>query len=319
MKKEPNKTKITVAAPVYNEVENIEELYTRIVSVLKKMDLNYELIIVDDGSVDDTKTFLINKSKIDKNLKVIEFSRNFGLQAALSACLYHSRGDACIILDGDLQDPPELIPQMLEMWQNGADVVYTVKKSRKENVFKQGLFSLYYKIQSILLRGAVPVQAGNFSLLDKRVVSTITAIKEKNQYFPGQRIWCGFNHEPLYYNRDSRAHGKPKMKFFNLLKLGLDGIYNYTSLPLKFSMVLGCVILLLAFMLCCNVLYQKFVTHSAILGWTSTILIICLIGGIHLISIGILGEYIIRIFDNSKNRPEYIIKNIHTYGASEKE
>ncbi len=303
--------KISVAVPLYNEIGCVDELYQRVLTAIKKTGLQYEFIIVDDGSDDGTLEYLIEKSREDPCLKVIELSRNFGLQAAVSACLHFAEGDALILLDGDLQDPPELLSEMVDKWKSGADVVYTVKKSRKEFILKRMVFSLFYSFQKTLLNGAIPVQAGNFSLLDKKVVRAICNLRESNRYFPGLRNWSGFKQVPLYYHRDKRKTGKPKMTFFRLMKLGMDGIFNYTHIPLQFSLLMGFAMLLLAFGLSCNVLYQKFVSHQAILGWTSTILIICLIGGVQLVSISILGEYIIRIFENSKGRPEFFVRKIY--------
>lgn len=309
--KDVEHAKICVAVPVYNEIECIEELYNRVIKVLGKMNHAYELLIVDDGSTDGTLEYLIKKTDDNPNLKVIELSRNFGLQAAVTACLSYADGDALVLLDGDLQDPPELIPGLVKEWENGADVVYTVKSSRKEFFLKRALFSMFYGIQNLILRGAIPVQAGNFSLLDRKVFKAVNNLKETNRYFPGLRRWSGFKQVPYYYDRGKRANGKPKMNIFRLMKLGMDGIFNYTHLPLHFSFFMGFAMLMLAFGLSCNVLYQKFISHQAILGWTSTILIICLIGGVQLISISILGEYIVRIFENSKGRPEFFVRRVY--------
>jgi dolichol-phosphate mannosyltransferase len=297
---------------VYNEIDCVEQLYNRITSVLEKMNCTYEFLIVDDGSTDGTLEYITKKTQDNPSLKVVELSRNFGLQAAVTACLKYADGDALILLDGDLQDPPELIPDLIEEWKKGADVVYTVKSSRREFFLKRFLFSMFYGIQNFILKGAIPTQAGNFSLLDRKVVNAVNNLKETNRYFPGLRRWSGFNQVPFYYDRGKRAGGKPKMNLFRLLRLGMDGIFNYTHIPLHFSFLMGFAMLVLAFGLSCNVLYQKFISHKAILGWTSTILIICLIGGVQLISISILGEYIVRIFENSKRRPEFFVREIHS-------
>lgn len=303
--------KICVAVPIYNEIECVEQLYNRITTVLEGLDYSYDFIIVDDGSTDGSLDFITQKTKDNPNLSVVELSRNFGLQAAVTACLTYATGEAIILLDGDLQDPPELIPELVREWEKGADVVYTVKSKRKEFFLKRVLFSMYYGIQNFILKGAIPVQAGNFSLLDKKVFKAVNNLKETNRYFPGLRRWSGFKQVPVYYEREKRASGKPKMNLFRLMKLGMDGIFNYTHLPLHFSFFMGFAMLVLAFGLSCNVLYQKFISHKAILGWTSTILIICLIGGVQLISISILGEYIVRIFENSKRRPEFFVRKVH--------
>ncbi len=303
--------KIVIGIPIYNEEELLLELYKRIKNTIDKNLIekyDVDILFVNDGSTDKTTEILKEIAEKDKKVKVINFSRNFGLEAALSAIIENSYGDALVIIDGDLQDPPELIPELIKKWEEGYDVVYTIKRSRKEFFIKKWLIGLFYKIQHAIADITIPIQSGNFSLLDKKVVDIMKRFKEKNKYFPGLRAWVGFNQYGLYYDRDKRYAGKPKMNFKKLFNLAMDGIFSYTKLPQRLAYIIGTFFIIIGILLFIYVLYGKLVKGSPI-GWASLILTIYIVGGFQLFIIGLLGEYIIRIFDESRNRPDYIIKD----------
>lgn len=304
------KKTIDIGIPIYNEGDIVLTLYNRIISSIAKVKTKYSfnLLFVNDGSTDNTSNILKNLSKKDKKISTITFSRNFGLEAAISCILNESKSDALIIMDGDLQDPPELIPDLISKWEKGFDVVYTVKKSRKEFILKKFLFSLFYKIQRLIVNIEMPGQAGNFSLIDKQVVSSIKSLSEKNKYFPGLRAWCGYNQTGIYYDRDKRFHGKPKMNLFKLTNLAFNGIFSYTKIPQRFAYIISLFFIIIGFIYTIYVFISKFLLHIGPVGWASTIMTIYLIGGFQIFIIALLGEYIIRIFDDTRKRPEYIIK-----------
>ncbi len=300
--------KIVIGVPIYNEESLIDELYKRLREVSNNIQ-NYtvELLFVNDGSIDKSREILENYSKNDDAVKVINFSRNFGLESAIRAIIDNANGDALVVIDGDLQDPPELIPTLIEKWEDGGDVIYTKKKSRKESAHRQLLFSMFYKIQSMVTDFQIPTQSGNFSLLDKKVVDTIKSLEEHNQYFPGVRAWVGFNQVEVLYDRDKRFAGEPKMSYKKLINLALNGLFSYTKLPQRITYFVGLFFLIIGFLIAVYAIIGKFLHGNEVLGWASIIITIVLVGGFQMIFISLLGEYITRIFDESKKRPNYIV------------
>ena len=299
---------ISIIIPIYNEEKIISELYKRLVESLKSYDGNYEVIFVNDGSTDNAFSMLKTLCKNDINIKIIDLSRNFGHQLAITSGIDFATGDAIILMDGDLQDPPELIPKLIEKWKNGFDVVYTIKTSRKENFLKKLAFKLFYKLMQRFSSIAIPMEAGNFSLMDKKVFETLKTMKEKNRYIPGMRAWIGFKQIGIEFAREDRFAGKPQMTFSRLIKLAFDGIFSFSNIPLRFATYLGFVSAVISFLGIVYVLYSKVFTDKAISGWASTIVAILFIGGMILLTLGIIGEYIGRIYDEIKNRPMYLIK-----------
>ena len=300
--------KLVIGIPIYNEEALLDELYKRVNAVAESIkEYEVEILFVNDGSADESRNILKKLEEENSRVQVVNFSRNFGLEAALRAIIDSFRGDALVIIDGDLQDPPEMIPDLIAKWEEGIDVVYTIKKSRKESAHKKALFSLFYKIQSVMTDINIPMQSGNFSLLDSKVVETIQGLEEHNQYFPGVRAWVGYKQEGLYYDRDERFAGEPKMSYRRLFNLALNGIFSYTKLPQRLTYFIGVFFLLIGFIIAIYAIIGKITHGREVLGWASTIITIVTVGGFQMIFISLLGEYVVRIFDESKKRPNYIL------------
>lgn len=301
--------KITIGIPIYNEEVIIPILIERLLSVKKELSSRYtiDILIIDDGSTDRSFSLLKEIALTHKTIKVIKFSRNFGLESAINCIINNFAGDALVVIDGDLQDPPEFIPEMVKKWEEGYDVVYTIKRSREESLLKRFAIFLFYKLQSLIVNITIPIQSGNFSLLDNKVVCVISKLKESNKYFPGLRAWCGFNQIGLDYDRDKRYAGKPKMNFLKLLNLAMDGIFSYTKLPQRLTYIIGILFIIIGLAYIVYAVVSKYFLGIGPIGWASTIMTIYLIGGFQIFVIGLLGEYIVRIFDESRKRPDYLI------------
>jgi dolichol-phosphate mannosyltransferase len=300
--------KLSVAVPLFNEEAVVTELYGRLKGALDELPCDSEMVFVLDGCNDNTLKALLEVAGDDPRLLVVEFSRNFGLQAAVQACVDIAEGDALVVIDGDLQDPPELIPELYQRWRQGADVVLTRKRSRAEKLHRRVMFYLFYAIQKRLVKTDMLAQAGNFSLLGQKALAAIRGMPEHNRYFPGLRAWVGFDADVVEYDRAERAAGRPTMTWGKLFRLGFDGLFGFTDIPLKISTLFGTLAGFVGVLLIINVLIQKFIWHTAIPGWTSTIIAICLLGGAQLITIGILGNYVHRVFDEVRRRPHYLVK-----------
>jgi glycosyltransferase involved in cell wall biosynthesis len=300
---------ISVIIPIFNEQEILPELRRRLTAVLEPIRNEVEIILVDDGSRDRSFELMKEIHAQDPRIKVIRLSRNFGHQVAISAGLDLAEGEAVVLMDGDLQDPPELLPQMIDLWKQGNAVVYTVKKSRKENPLKRLAFKSFYRVLHALSSIRIPMDAGNFSLMDRRVVDVLRAMPERNRYISGLRAWAGFQQAYLMYDRDPRFAGKPQMSLRRLVQLALDGIFSFSNLPLRLAIYLGLATALISFAGGVYVLYEKIFTDRAILGWTSTIVSILFMGGMILLTLGVIGEYISRIYEEVKRRPLYVIRD----------
>ncbi|MBI4428263.1 MAG: glycosyltransferase family 2 protein [Ignavibacteriales bacterium] len=307
---------LTIIIPIYNEESILPELHNRLENTLASVAEEFEIILVDDGSRDRSYELMKDIHRSDSRFKLIRLSRNFGHQIALSAALDAARGDAVILMDGDLQDPPELFSQMIEQWKSGAQVVFMVKKSRKENILKRAAFRLFYKILHSLSSIEIPMHAGNFSLLDRRVVDVLRKMPERHRYLSGLRAWAGFTQVQIGYHRDARFAGKPQMSLRRLIKLALDGIFSFSNVPLRAAIYLGLSAALIAFGGGLYVIYEKVFTDKAILGWASTIVSITFLGGLILMTLGIIGEYVGRIYDEVKQRPLYVIREMVGFDSS---
>ncbi len=297
----------SIIIPIYNEEQTLPVLQERLVSALHPLGETFEVILIDDGSKDNSFELLRQIHAADARFKVLRLSRNFGHQVAISAGLDFARGEAVILMDGDLQDPPELLPKMIDKWKEGYQVVYTVKTSRKENRLKRFAFKTFYRVLHALSSIQIPMDAGNFSLMDRKVVEVLRQIPERHRYISGLRAWVGFRQIGIEYDRDPRFAGEPQMSFGRLLQLALDGIFSFSNVPLRVASYVGFLSALVAFGGGLFVVYEKLFTNKAILGWASTICTITFLGGLILMTLGVIGEYIGRIYDEVKQRPLYII------------
>ena len=311
IKGENEMKKISVVIPMYYEEEVASECYNRVKSILKTIkDYEYEMIFVNDGSQDRTMEILEGIASKDKNVKVISFSRNFGHQCAVTAGLKYVTGDAIVIIDADLQDPPELIPEMLKLWEDGNEVIYGKRKTRKgESKFKLLTAKLFYKTLNALSDVDIPKDTGDFRLVDRKVVDVINSLPEHNKFLRGLFSWVGFEQKEFEYERKERYAGKTKYPLRKMLKLASDGIMSFSTKPLKIVGGLGILAIIMSFViLVYSVLSFIFKWNNLTSGWTSIMVTMTFLGGTILVSLWMIGEYIARIYDENKGRPQYIIK-----------
>jgi len=312
----PNRFCLSVVIPCFNEEHVLSLTYHRLIEALDSKDFRLQIIFVDDGSTDNTAELLASFAKDDPRISIMQLSRNFGHQAAISAGLAHADGDAVVIMDADLQDPPEIVVQMIEKWLDGADVVYGVRTKRKEPFLKRVGYSFYYRAFQRLSNIDSPIDAGDFSLVDRRVLNVVMGLPEKNRFFRGLRAWSGFRQVGIEYERHARAAGGSKYPLRKLIGLAKDGIFNFSTVPLTGVFYLGLLMSSLAFATLLFVLVLRIfnipifgMRASDVQGFSTTILTVLLIGGIQLVSTGVLGEYIGRIYNETKGRPTYVIRN----------
>lgn len=306
---------ISIVIPLYNEEENIPLLYSRLINASSLWKDTFEIIFVDDGSYDNTFDLLFEITKTDKRIKIVKLSRNFGHQPAISAGLRHTKGDAVVIMDGDLQDPPEELPRFLDKWREGYQVVYAVRTQRKENIFKRFAYKFFYKLLSWISDIDIPLDSGDFCVMDKKVVRVINfEITEQNRFVRGLRAFAGFKQIGISYERAERAAGEVKYTFRKLLKLALDGLFDFSTFPLRLATYFGFIVAIPSFCLGIffimhRILRFKVMGYSPadVPGMASMTTGIFFLGGVMLIILGILGEYIGRIYWEVKKRPFYII------------
>lgn len=305
-----NAKKISVVVPMYFEESVVNICYERLNKVLNKIDnIDYEMIFVNDGSKDKTQELLENIARKDDKVKVISFSRNFGHQAAVTAGLKETTGDAVVIIDADMQDPPEVIPDMINLWYEGNDVVYAVRKKREgETIFKLMTAKAFYSMLNKLSDVSIPRDTGDFRLIDRKVVDVINSMPEHNKFLRGLVSFVGFKQTPYEYERKERVAGKTKYPLKKMLKLALDGIISFSTKPLKIIGVIGVLSIVVAFLLLIYALASYiFKLNNLTAGWTSLMVAITFFAGVQLLSIWMMSEYIARIYDDTKKRPEYII------------
>ncbi|MCB0515701.1 MAG: glycosyltransferase family 2 protein [Chitinophagales bacterium] len=303
------KIDISVIVPIYNEAAVLKALYHRLQQTLTKISDRYEVIFVNDFSKDDSLSLIKEIAAQDSKVFYLSFSRNFGHQIAVSAGLDASNGKAVVIIDGDLQDPPELIAELYAKYKEGFEVVYARRESRKgESWFKRITASMFYRILQNLAQIDIPLDTGDFRLIDKVVVEQLKQMPEKNKFLRGQIAWLGFRQTAVLFHRDERKHGKTGYTFAKMLRFALDGITGFSDKPLQFVSRLGFFFSFVSFVIILYACYSYFILHRTITGWTSIIISSMFIGGVQLISIGIIGEYISRINTNVQNRPLYVIQ-----------
>ena len=305
---------ISVVIPAYNESEGIPVLYRRLTECAKTWQEDYEVVVVDDGSTDDTLSQLAAIAASDPCWKVVSLSRNFGHQPALTAGLEHASGDLVAVLDADLQDPPEELPRFFAEARKGYDVVYGVRTRRKEGRLKRLAYFSFYRLLASMAEIAIPLDAGDFCVVSRRVVDVLNALPERSRFIRGLRSWVGFRQTGLPYERHPRFAGEPKYTLRKLVKLALEGIVNFSSRPLRLIATAGIVLGAFAVVLAAAVFVQ-YVTDWTIAGynprqargWTSLILVLLFLGSAQLFSLGILGEYLSRLFEEAKDRPVYVV------------
>lgn len=301
--------KYSIIIPVHNEKECLKELYRKLTDVLKNVDNDYEIIFINDGSTDNSLEILNELNQENEKIKIIDFSRNFGHQMALTAGLKYASGEAIITMDADLQDPPEIIPQMIEKWKQDYKVVYGLRKERQgESIFKKMTALGFYRLINKLSQTNIPVNAGDFRLIDRQVVESLKSIKEQHRFLRGLISWTGFKQTGVEFIRPARFAGTTHYPFKKMLKFALDAIYSFSTLPLKLCIYLGFLTTLISIGCGIWALIMHFFFESTVQGWTSLIIIVLFLGGIQLITLGIIGEYVGRTYEESKKRPLYLIK-----------
>ncbi|MDN5326985.1 MAG: polyisoprenyl-phosphate glycosyltransferase [Moorella sp. (in: firmicutes)] len=305
-----SKVRYTIIIPVYNEEEVIRETYRRLTLVMQSLGEPYELLFVNDGSEDRTAEIIEVLAETDDSVRLLNFSRNFGHQIAITAGMDYARGDAIVIIDADLQDPPELIPRMIEKWQEGYEVVYARRVQRKgETLFKKWTASLFYRTLRMMTEVDIPLDTGDFRLIDRKVCDVMHGIREKSRFIRGLISWIGFRQAAIEYIREERFAGKTKYPLKKMLRLAIDGITSFSHKPLKLATYLGLALSLPSFAYLVFSLGLKIFTAGTISGGRWLITLLLLLNGVNFILLGILGEYIGRIYDETKDRPLYILRN----------
>ncbi|MFD1677917.1 glycosyltransferase family 2 protein [Alicyclobacillus fodiniaquatilis] len=306
--------RISVVIPVYNEEEVIRKTYTRLKRVMETVHDSYELLFVNDGSRDNTAALIREICLEDETVKLLNFSRNFGHQLAITAGMEHAVGDAVVVIDGDLQDPPELIPAMVEKWQQGFQVVYAKRLQRKgETLFKKWTASIFYRLLRRLTDVEIPVDTGDFRLIDRKVCDVLTFMKEKHRFIRGMVSWAGFRQTSVEYARDSRQAGVTKYSMKKMIRLSLDAVTSFSHVPIKLAGYLG----VISFLASLVYLLMVLIFNHAVSSVDALTFIALILGGIILVCMGALGEYVGRIYDEVKDRPLYLVDSHEGFGRTE--
>ncbi len=300
---------LSIVIPVLNEQRNIPELVRRLRGVLETL-VPYELVFVNDGSTDQTGDLLRDLHEQDKRIKSLHLARNFGHQAAISAGLRAAMGDAVVVMDGDLQDAPEAIPEFLRRWNEGYAVVYAVRSRRQAPWLKRLAYKTFYRVLRAISQIDIPADSGDFSLMDRKVIDVLNGLPERTRFVRGMRSWAGFRQIGVDVPRDPRHSGRPRYTFGRLMRLALDGLFSFSYRPLQLASFLGLAVSCLAIVLAVVLVLLKVLHGIPLLGWTSLMVAVLFLGGVQLISLGILGEYIGRIYDEARGRPSYILASV---------
>ena len=300
---------VSVVVPIYNEEELILRFHEAVANELESVGGDWEVVYVNDGSTDSSLDLLKGLQANDPHVIVVELSRNWGHMGAISAGLQTARGRAVILMDGDFQDPPGVLPQLIDSWRRGAEVVVAVRRSRQESrKLLAALFPLFYRVLGTLSDYPIPLNAGIFSLMDRRVVDSVNAMGERNRYLPGLRAWVGYKNAIVYYDRQDRAGGDGKLSFVSRIKYAMDAITSFSYKPLRLSFALFMVITFVAAVLALSMLAPRSIVLSAALGVSAAVFFV---GGLLLLCLGVLGEYIGRVYDEVRSRPLSIISKVH--------
>jgi dolichol-phosphate mannosyltransferase len=299
---------ISVVIPIHNESQALPVLFERLNTMSRARGEDFEFIFVNDASRDSSFAILLDLNRRDERVKVANLSRNFGHQIAVTAGVDLSRGDAVVLMDGDLQDPPEVIPQLMDQWYQGYEVVYAVREKRAgETFFKKITAQVFYRTLRRITGLDLPVDAGDFRLMGSRMVRALKNMREGHRYIRGMVSWAGYKQTGVTFARDSRYGGETKYTFLKMLKFAMDGITSFSDLPLKFASYLGFFSTVIALLLILKVFFSYFVAHTAVPGWASLMVVVLFIGGVQLVVLGIMGEYIGRTHDEVRRRPLYFL------------
>ncbi|MBM6648596.1 glycosyltransferase family 2 protein [Bacillus sp. RIT 809] len=313
---------ISIVVPMYFEEEVAQECYNRLKSVMLQNNINYELVFVNDGSTDRTMEILSEISANDYRTKVVNFARNFGHQIAVTAGIAAAKGDAIVIIDADLQDPPEVIPELIAKWEEGYEVVYAKRKQRKgETWFKLLTAKYFYKFLNYMSDIDIPKDTGDFRIIDRKVADVFNQMTERNRFIRGMMSWVGFRQTYVEYERDERFAGETKYPLKKMIKFASDGIIAFSTKPLRIVMSLGLLSVLISIIVLLYTITVKIIGNDTQTGWASIMVAITFFSGIQLLGLGIVGQYIARIYDESKNRPIYIVKetiNIENEATAQK-
>jgi len=312
---------ISIVVPCYNEQQVLPRLYERLTAAAETWDEPFEVVLVDDGSCDDTWHIARDIHERDPRWKTVRFARNFGHQTAVSAGIHYAQGDCVIIIDADLQDPPEELHRFIAKWREGYQVVYAIRTKRKENVVRRLCYRLFYRVLGRLADIDIPYDAGDFCLMDRKVADLLNAMPERNRFVRGLRSWAGFRQIGLEYERSTRAAGEPKYTFRKLFRLAVDGILSFSTVPLRMAIYLGFIVSSLALFGAVFTFLQRIfaewftqVGFRPVPGQTTTRIVIFFLGGVQLIFLGIIGEYLGRIYDEVKGRPLWIVQDTLGFG-----
>lgn len=299
----------SIVAPVYNEIESLSEFYSRIKTVMDELDDSWELIMVDDGSTDGSRDKIEALSEQDERVRPVIFARNFGHQIAVTAGWDYSRGDAVVVMDADLQDPPEVIPDLIEKWRDGYEVVYAVRSEREgENWFKLATASFFYRLILRITEVDIPLDAGDFRLLDRKVVNVLTQMRERHRFLRGMAAWVGFRQIGVSYKRAARFAGKTKYPIRKMARLAITAVTGFSYFPLQVATFIGFISAGISILAIPIVIAMRLAGSQAFFGQATTLIAVLFLGGVQLISLGILGEYIGRLYDEAKGRPLYIVR-----------
>jgi len=305
---------ISIVTPCYNEEAVIRHFFARLMPILDGLGMPYQIVCVNDGSRDQTLALLLAMAREHPQIKVVDLSRNFGKEAALTAALDHATGDAVIPLDCDLQDPPELIPRMVALWQEGAEVVLARRADRSSDTWlKRTTANLFYRIHNRVSDCAIPDNVGDFRLMDRAVVDVVRALPETRRFMKGVFAWAGFRAVTLDYERETRVAGETKFNGWKLWNLALEGITSFSTAPLRIWMYIGLVVAALALLYAGIIVFKTFYFGIDVPGYASLLTSILFLGGVQLIGIGVLGEYIGRVYMESKRRPVYVVRKTYQY------
>ena len=305
----PKRPLLSVVVPAYNEREVLPIFHRRLSEVMEILGESWEAVYVNDGSRDRTLTFLEELALHDSHVSLVNLSRNFGKEAAMTAGLDHARGEAVVVIDADLQDPPELIPEMISLWRGGVDMVYAQRRTRAgESWIKRSTADAFYRLMRHVGRAPLPPNVGDFRLMSRRVVDAVLQLREQHRFMKGVFAWVGFPSAAVLYDRDPRAAGETKWNFWTLWNFSLDGITSYTVMPLKIATYIGLLVALAALLYGGAMILRTLLFGNPVPGYPSLMVVMLFLGGVQLITLGIIGEYLGRAFDETKHRPLYLVE-----------